>query len=32
MIIELGRVTEETQNQIVVPLGADFAQFRYIGG
>ena len=30
MIIELGKVTEETQNQVVVPHGIDFADFRVI--
>jgi hypothetical protein len=31
MIIELGKVTEETQNQTVVPDGIDFFHYRVEG-
>jgi hypothetical protein len=31
MIIELGKVTEETQNQTVVPEGPDFIHYRFEG-
>jgi hypothetical protein len=32
MIVELGKVTEETQNQTLVPMGADDVHYRYIFG
>ncbi len=32
MIVELGKVTEETKNQIVVPIGFDDAHYQYLPG
>jgi hypothetical protein len=32
MIIELGKVTQETQNQTLVPVGPDFINYRHIEG
>ena len=29
MVVELGKVTEETQNQTVIPMGHDEIQWRF---
>jgi hypothetical protein len=32
MIVELGKATEETQNQTVIPMGHDEIQWRFVFG